>query len=530
MHDVAFAYYGNKRNDRTTRRRRRHFMTLTEYNKWLRKLDADRVELIELTGFDGIQNQVFYISSLVFKTGPTDSLPNIQFTANLEKSSTLSRSISFFDEGRGIDDVGEINIINNDGFFDFWQDYHWKGRSIRILLGDPTWSYDDFLVKPVLVGVIKEKPEFNDSLVSFRIQDKLGSLDVPVQRNLIVSTDSSNNNPFPICLGTVENIKPVLIESATHKYKWHTGPVDSIGAIYFKGSAVTSFTTDNANGEFTLTTRPIGTVTLDGNGAKPAGTHLTKIGEIAEYLITEFGGLSAGEIDTTSFAQLNIDKPYDLEYYISDRQNLLDVLDSLFSSVGAFYLINYEGKVIVGHIKDPANETAVESFDGNNIQLDNFSVKPLGTIQWRTRLFYNRNFTVQADGDLAGSITDPTYPDAARVDFLGTEWRTASDEDISVVPGGTDFNLVEEPDAIITNIHSLADATTEAQYRQNILGKQRFICSFTGKATPFGLIPGDIIEVTDNLKRYGLAVPTKMQILSLVYYSSDYVVDVEAWY
>lgn len=501
-------------------------MTLQDYNKWLRRLDDTiiRVELIELTGYDGVQNETFYISSLPFRTGPTDSLPNIQFSSHLEESSTLSRSISFFDKGRGIDDSGEINITNNDGIFDYWQNYQWKGRDVRILLGSPDWSYDDFLVKPVLIGVIKEKPEFNDSIVSFRIADRLGKLDVPIQRTLISSAGSSDKTPSPICLGTVNNIKPILIDPATHKYKWHTGPVDSIANIYFKGDAVTSFTADNANGEFTLTTQPIGTVTLDGNGAKPAGSHLTKIGDIAEYLLTEFGGLSASEIDAPSFAQLNIDKDYTLEYYISDRQNLLDVLDSLFSSVGAFYLINYEGKVVVGYIKDPAGETAVEFFDGNNIELDNFSVKPLRTIQWRTRLFYNRNFTVQDADVLAGSITD-----AVRIDFLGTEWRTASYEDISVVPNGTDFNLVEEPDSIITNIHLLADATTEAQYRQGILGQQRFLCNFTAKAVPFGLIPGDVIEVTDNLGRYGLDIPTKMQTLVLNY-SSKYVADVQAWY
>lgn len=502
-------------------------MTLEDYDKWLRKIDdtIERVELIELTGYDGVQNETFYISSLPFRTGATDSIPNIQFSPHLEESSTLSRSISFFDKGRGIDDSGEIVIVNNDGFFDYWQNYQWKGRNVRILLGSPDWSYDDFLIKPVLVGIIKEKPEFSDDIVSFKILDKLGKLNVPIQRALISSTNSSNNTPSPICLGTVKNIKPILIDSTTHKYKWHTGPVESIANVYFKGDAITSFIPDNANGEFTLTTQPIGTVTLDGNGAKPSSTHLTKISDIAEYLMTEFGGLSASDIDSTSFAQLNIDKGYTLEYYISDRQNLLDVLDSLFSSVGAFYIVNYEGKIVVGYIKDPAGETAIEFFDGNNIQLNNFSVKPLSTTQWRTRLFYNRNFTIQDADVLAGSITD-----AARIDFLGTEWRTASYEDISVVPNGTDFNLVEEPDSIITNIHSLADATTEAQYRQGILGQQRFICNFTAKTVPFGLIPGDVIEITDKLERYGLGIPTKMQILSLLYDSSKYIADIEAWF
>jgi hypothetical protein len=499
-------------------------MTLTQYYKWLNNPQNNRVLLVILTAYDPLNQIVknFYISSGQFYTRPTDSLPDIQFFPILENGTELSRSVPFL-ETKGVDDIGKIVINNASGDIDYWQIFQWKRYPVKILYGDPQWAYDDFLIKPLMVGIIIAIEHSSDK-TELTIQDKLGQLDGPIQ-NEIFSEGPAYGEVKPICYGEVRNIKPILINENTHQYMWHNGIVNGIKKLYDKGIETTAYTEDTQTGTFTMTSRPLGTITLDGIGSQVNGNPLLTCTDIAKNVVVARGFNELNDLDLDSFNALNTQKPYKLGTYLPQRENLLDILDRLVESVSAFYLINFDGKLQVNHIKIPEQEESVFTIESYDI--DELRVEPLNDIQWRVRLNYQKNGCVQEDSDLAGAITDPSYPNPARVDWLRKEYRVSYAQDSSVVPNG-DYSLVTDPEPQPTLIDQLVDAQAEANFRLELLKKQRFKVTLTATGFLYQLLPGDIITVYYD--RYGLDGGQKLQILKINIYPLLFRSEIEGFF
>lgn len=491
-------------------------MTYQEYLTWLNNPEKKSVLLAIITGWDyqTSQNTDYYFANKPYNTKPSDSLPNTGFKTLLLSDFSFKRSINFFYEKKSRDDFGVVGLDNSSHELDFFLKLQFFHRPIKLLFGDPSWDYDDFLAFPLVDGKI-EKINFGSSKLNFKIKNKIAILDKPIQENLISSTGNSNNQPIPLCFGQVSNITPQLVDVNNHIYQWNDGAVEEVTKVYDRGvelTLTTNYTIDNINGKITLLSRPAGTITLDGKGAKPS-TYFYKTGDIIKYIISPH---FSGSIDVASFTALDTEKPYAIGIYIDKRDNILNLIDRLLSGIGGYYFINKLGQFSVGLLKNPNNETPILEIFSNKIVIRTMSVKRLNNLQWRTKVKYQKNWTVQKDGDLAGIITDPSYPDEARVDFLKNEYRIAKFEDIAVVPNGTDYDLVSDPDAIETFLNSLTDAEDEAEFMQNILGQQVYSITFDAKDVSFSLKPGDIIKVYDeNFNHFDLRDGVNTQILSI---------------
>ncbi|MCP4698669.1 MAG: hypothetical protein GY862_17730 [Gammaproteobacteria bacterium] len=204
------------------------------------------------------------------------------------------------------------------------------------------------------------------------------------------------------------------------------------------------------------------------------------------------------------------------------RANRLDILDEVLGSVSARYFFDASGKLRVGRIQDPSGQTSVVTLTGDT-EVTALSVKPLNQPQWRTRLGYERNWTVQPADRLAGSITAPNAPDPARVGWLGTEYRTAV-----YPPGAVASTGMVDPDRADTLIDTKPDAETEAQYRHEILGVQRQQADIEAHTAPFQLLPLDSFTVID--KRYGFESGQKMQLLLAEMFYLSNRSRIEAWF
>jgi hypothetical protein len=505
-------------------------MTLNEYLSWLEKLDSKKCVLCVLEAYNqNLDLLKFYISSYTYCTKPTDTPANTRFEPRLDGDLVFTRSIPFFDNGRGIDEYGSIQINNIDSHFDGWQTYLWKGMRVKILLGDPGWPYTDFILQPILDGFIAERPTFTSDYTEFKIRDKMGKLDIPLQKTLLTSGEKKDE-PSPLAFGLVRNIEPIQINEATLKYKWSTGSVDSITTVYDKGVVLTAYTADNTNGELTLTNRPTGTITLDGKGVKNSGVWLSKVGEITKFILNSVG-ITNSEIDTDALSTLDTDKPYVTGNFITERINVLDVLDKMYSSIGGFYLFDFFGVFTAGLIQDPSILTSKLDITTGEIEMGSCTVEPLNDVQWRTLLRYQKNWRVQKDGDLAGSITDPGYPNKARVEWLKNEFRTSSYSNISVVPqesGVYQYHLVNDPPESETLLDDAINVATECQDRQDILGTARFLIKFRAVSSPFKLLPGDCVTV--YFDRYGMEDGKKVQILKISYSLLNSISEIEAWF
>jgi hypothetical protein len=505
-------------------------MTLNEYLVWLEDLNSNKCVLCILEAYNpNLELLIFYISSHTYCTGPNDTPANIQFDVRLSGDMFFTRSIPFFDNGRGVDEYGSVQFTNIDSYFDLWQTYLWKGMRIKILFGDPNWPYANFTLQPILDGFIAERPSFTPEFTEFKIRDKLGKLDVPLQKTLLTSGEKKDE-PSPLAFGMVRNIEPIQINDATLKYKWSTGTVDSITTVYDKGVVLAAYTADNANGELTLTNRPTGTVTLDGKGVKSGGVWLSKVGEITKFILNSVG-ITNSEIDTDALSSIDTDKPYVIGNFITERVNVLDVLDKMYSSIGGFYFFDFFGIFTVGLIQDPSSLTSKLDITIGEIEMNSCTVEPLNDVQWRTLLKYQRNWRVQKDGDLAGSITDPGYPNKARVEWLKNEFRTSSHSDLSVVPqesGVYQYHLVNDPPEAEILLDDATNVATECQARQAILGTARFLVKLRAVSSPFKLLPGDCITI--YFDRYGMEEGKKAQILKISYSLLNSISEIEVWF
>ena len=504
-------------------------MTLQEYQTWLNNVDAKRCLLCEVQAYSSGQKLTFYLSNMAYYTKPTDSPASIQYDVRLTGDVYFTRSIPFFEKGRGVDEYGTVQVVNIDGILDVWQNYLWKGMQIRLLLGDASWPYANFNIQPILVGSIAEKPSFSKELVEFKIRDKIGKLDIPIQKTLLTTGDKKGE-PSPLIYGVVRNIEPIQINSTTLTYKYHTGITNAVTTVYDKGVVLAAYTPNLTTGEVTITNRPSGTITMDLQGANPSGTWLSKAGEITKQILLD-AGIPVGEINATSLSTVDSTKAYTLGIYITDKRTVLDVLDEIWGSVGGYYYFDFTGNFTAGLLTDPSGLTSKASIQQLETVANELTVEPLNEVQYRTSLKYQKNWRVQKDGDLAGSISDPNYPNKDRVEWLRNDFRVAYNENLALVPqeGGVyQYHLVNNPDPIETILDDATQTTTECAYRQAILGVSRKLLKCTAMDSPFKLLPGDCITVYNP--RYGLSNGQKAQILKISYHPLDNKSEIEAWY
>lgn len=500
-------------------------ITLQDYEKWLENDTADRAFLVLITGYNPnlVQEETFYFSTKPFQTSPADSLPNIQFFPYLQQEPTFARSGNFYGDSIGNDDFGTVAIDSLNGEFDFFINYLWRNRKILILLGDTSWSYDDFLVKPFVQGVIDDKPDFSKESITFNVLDKTGKLDRELEEDLIGTGSSNENILIPNAFGYVRNAKPVLIDKVNQTYKWNNGSVASLDNVYDKGlplSLGAGYSADNANGEFTLVYRPAGDITIDGTGA-----NITTTRNLVQ-LIAEKEFSYPTDFNVPSLDALDIAKPYPIGFYTDiERFNCLDIIEDLLTSLGCFFFIDFDGKFSIGILKEPLGETpSVYLNEVNNIYISTLEIESLNWFQYRTFIDYAKCWYVQSYSDLSELVEEASVD---FYDFVSNEYRRQEFTDNSVIPLGTEKWAAKSPEAIKTFILNESDALTEAQYVQGILGKQRFKCSFDANSTIGSIIPGNFINVAFN--RYGMENGINMQVLSTSYIQNNKT-KVIAWY
>lgn len=509
-------------------------MALTEqqYLNWLKDPHKERCLLIVLEGYNLTTDMVetFYLSNMSYQTSPTDTPANIAFNPCLKGDPYFSHSIPFY-APRGETDIGNIEVDNVDASFDSWLGYSFVGRTVKIYMYDASASFDDFSTFPIIDGVVDDVEFESTETVNIHIKNWMYKLDKPIQETLLVSPSPSKNEPYPLLYGLTRNISPVLIDPNEQggRYTVNDGQVNDILNIYDNGVLLSPpgdhYIKYASLGEFVLKSRPVGTVTADVQGCYTT-FWITSIADIIERIVTNKGELLTSDLDATSFSDFDTDRPYTVGMYITERQNILDVMDQLLSSVGGYYVGSRDGKLRIGYIKDPSLGTPVAYFGGvgNNLIIDNsVSIKKLNEVEWRTTLGYQRNWTVQTADQLAGSITDPDFADKEKVVWLGKQSLTVTAETVAVK---TKYLNSIEPEVYETLIDDAIDAQNECDYRHGILSDQRRVVTFTAYTTPLQLNAGDVVYI--EYERFFLA--RNIQILQMKdYYTLGYV-EISGWF
>ncbi len=459
-----------------------------QFQEWLFR-DRQRCVLVEAKAYSGASEVTRYFSNRAFVSEPTDTPANQAYDDILISVPTFSSKLSELFTGRSIPDWGDLIVTNENGDRDAWMADGWDGRSVKMYLGDPDWAKSDFRL--ILDGITADISSPQRDRISLKISDKSWMLNVPAQTTLMTGSTANLDQPQPLCYGQCFNVEPVLETAATHAYRVHDGAINDVTDVRDNGVSV-AYTKDLANGRFTLNATPAGRVTADVKGAKPGGTYLTKCADIVQALVTGHSQLTSSDIDTANFTAFNTTCPQTLGLYVKDRQNLIDVIDQLVTSVGGFWTFSRAGLLQLGRLSAPTG-TAVLTLTADDIRAKMLSIErreiPIATL----RLGYQKNWTVQTDG-LAGAVTE------ANRALYAAPCLVAKATDAGLF---TTFKTAQQPAVMETLIALSAEASTEATRLQSLYDQVRTTYAAAGYVAPYTTSLGSEVSLTHP--RFGFA-------------------------
>lgn len=416
-------------------------ITDADYIIWKKSPQSRRCLLVEVDYYDidADATGTMYFSNFGYVTGVAESPASTPYRELIVNHPSIR-----YKKGEP-NTVSEIELANGSGALDDWfKDYAWDGRAIRFYLGSPDWARADF--RQIFNGVVKEAA-LSESAFILRIRDKKETFNNPLHKEQYTSGDSEGQLK-PVSVGQCFNVQPVLTNGGTHRYQFHVRESFAVLDVKDNGISV-AFTPLLSTGEFTLSAAPFGTITCDVKGDSVGSTHYALLGDVIQRLMIH-GGLTAGEIDSASFAAFNAAYPVKIGKYITSRTIINSLISELLDNVGADYYFGIDGKARLwvqtpptGVVKHKIVDYIPGSFNINNVEPP----------AWKLRMGVNRNYSVQTFNDLDDSLSE------SQKNILSKEFATiltASDAAIK-----DKYLLAAEPDLIESDLVNDAAAVAE---------------------------------------------------------------------
>ena len=429
---------------------------------------------------------------------------------------------------------GILEITNADGYYDDIYDWGFSGRTFTLYYGEDGGAFADYqmIQKGTIQQAIFSYSSNQGSKLEFIVRDRQEELDIPVQSTKFAGTNSGSTgleglaqdikgNPKPLCFGQVYNISAVAVNTNNLTYQVHDGPVNTISAVYDNGVALTPgtnhansaalvaatiaggvFDTCVAEGYFRLGGNPAGLITADVQGDTTNG-YKTTVADIIYQIVIQHSGLVAGDVDTTTFTALNTDCSYVVGLYVKEEQNITVLLDQLCESIGAYWSFSNEGKMIVGQLKAPSGTPDLYLDQYDLIEIDRVPIRDVerGIPVYKVNLSYEKNYTVQSNDAVAGSVT------TARMAWLEQDYRVVSVEDTSVL---TAHLLAPEMERI-TLLTSSTDAGNEASRLLTLYKTKRDLFNVVINRTTVDLM--DVVSV--SLNRFGMTSGKDFRVIGI---------------
>ena len=492
---------------------------------WLEDTTRARGLLVVATVFN---KTVTAEQTLCFSTMPFITGDGIAFTPLVVGDVEITETLSISGGGANIT-FGTVNIANPNGEYDDWIDpskYVWSNRSIKIYFGDPTWSassianLEDIFYK-VYDGVIDECKSPDRGSLSWILRDKLERLNVALTENTI-DTDgvwypSQNNQDAirPVVFGEVHNMTPILIDPSTLKYRFNDGGCEDLIEVRDNGYPIYRYNGDVSglsavsvlSGTFNLARPPAGIITCSVQGVKTtynvttatsiSATYRNTVIDMIYLLATTYGStnmgkLSQADIDTVNFQYMagTISGTAACSYLVTDRVNLLQVIQELAASIGGSVYCNRSGKLQILRIGVPTQDAAISITD-SDILLHTLTLQEKVPVVGSIKLGYAKNWTVQQN--LATYIDEQTKND------FSEEWFVETVVDSATV---VDYKLATDPPQRNTYLVNSAQTVAEATRLVNYYKTPRSIFSFVGTSKLMGVKLGQQVTLTHN--RFGL--------------------------
>lgn len=391
-------------------------MTEAQYANWLADLSAPRIVLCELDYAGGTE----YVSTHPFISKPTDSAPNRIYDDLLVEAIDIETRID------GLISFGEITLVD-DGEISHWVDRAWQGHGIRLYLGGPGWSRDDFRLHAV--GINGGITSARRGEITFEMTDQSAVFDEPIDTGSL----PDDAGPVPLALGSVYNAPAYRTSDGTkYEYKASFLPCLSLTPKEGGSSAVT-VTNHPAEGRFVLDAPALLELTVDIEEEHNTPT------KIAQW-VADYYGKDVAEISLPD---------YTAGVYYNGEVNGRQILDAL---PGYWYLDRLDRLVVRQHAIPTSADVTL--FD-DDIEYDQIALSETQPPWDSLTLKWGRNYSPL--NQVAGVIVDESAAEAAR---LTREWSESKAE--QALP---DYPLAEE----VTRESCIADATDAATERDRLM-------------------------------------------------------------
>ena len=464
-------------------------MTDAEFTAWLKEQSSLRCILVEAVASVSGVDTTRYMSSLGYTTSPTDTPANQYYTSIITGGIEFSEKISQ-STASGLQ-FGDIEISNADGELDGWLDDIWVNKAITVYIGDAGWPRADFRV--IFSGITSDIDTRSRNVLNLKIRDKLQRLNKPLTDTKLGGASSNADRLIPLTFGEVFNVRPLLVNSATHEYQYHNAAVEDIIEARDNGVPIT-ITKDIANGKLTLTAQPDGEITVSVQGDKPT-TYDKTASKIIQRMVLDYGHTGsqfiAGDLDASNLSAFDTANPQTIGFYVNERTTVFTAIQKIASSVGAQVVMSREGLLQLIKIELPATGPVMD-VTANQMLENKLEIIARIPVVASVKIGYCENYTVQQN--LQTGILEE------HKDLFADKWITETDTDATTA---TNYDLSDEPNQKDTKLVIKSEAATEATRLLTLNKTQRTIYQFVGFAEMFDLRLGDTVTLTHD--RFGLS-------------------------
>mgnify|MGYP001202491519 CR=1 FL=1 len=213
---------------------------------------ADVLYLAELvvTGAGGAGTTTLrYASGNGHVTGPAETPANTWYDARITQPINITRNLFSRGKTSGQSQMGygDLVLMNPDGGLDGLLEYGFDGQVVTIRRGTVGAAYPSGF-PTIFSGTMEQAEAVGDTLV-VRIRDRQLDLDRPLQsekyagNNVLpnglegVAGDIKDKHK-PVCLGQVQNVPAVCVNTSKLIYQVADGAIKSLDAVYDRGAAL----------------------------------------------------------------------------------------------------------------------------------------------------------------------------------------------------------------------------------------------------------------------------------------------------
>lgn len=463
--------------------------------------------------------------------------------------SPISKNIDMFSAGTtsGYSQIGYgyLELSNTDGGLDYLTEYTLVDRFISAKYFDT--ESPSTTISGRLNGYV-DSCVFTTDRLTINIKDVSKILDTPLALETyggtnvlpdgLDGTDDIKGQIKPRLYGSVLNISPVMVNTSKLIYQVSLDGFDVVSNVYDMGVALTNYGTDYATlVDLEATAPPAGQYRVYSGtggcffrlGAYPAGGPTFPQGQITcdaknydagiPLTYNSIGnviGRIINSIEAKVFAGFSttVDYPfyYETGVYITDSKTAISAISDILDSITGFIQFSdvdsdfYSLGLLINPLFFPP-DFYINQADVISIERMATSDLDKGIASWKQTINYAKNYTVQNDSDLAGSVTND------RKNVLKREFLS---ESISFIP-----ELYSNPLSPEISKNSLivkqSDAITELDRLQNLYLTDRILFKVELPITDYSPLPelSSIANLTYN--RFGLQSGKNFIILGIFY-------------